>query len=473
MRCLFFCMLCAALFVTSFRAVADGPHWQVPNPEYDPGKEDEKKKKDKKDKKNKKNKKNKKDKKKPQRGDPPKLSSTSGMWGNYDSNPGDFLKMDDTCIKYYERHCAILYDGTYGYGLEIGVPSPAKKPKTKEEMRRWFYLLIMQRCAQAMREVDQYLPCPDSLPMWHEEVTREKMVQYATRTWVLASKLPAEDAKACLEFCVKAYTDTVRFSNDLRNPRMPRWLAELAKKNKDVATLLDQMAAEKDEKKKGELKKEWWKAAGNAAGFGKGFADRKLLAKAYTTFRLITGDIPLCVSDAEVRMAQALVEIGPSVIPFLLRDPARNNPNVQRAVKALIQTIKSRYNLNNDLISMNPTAQNVTDLLRQIAAKPLDMGAQARRRALESMGPKAWDHLVRLAKSEAPEVQKEALRMLRTFTRKPEPATLEEIKAGVAELLAAEKAKEAPPPKPLDLNPTLTKKDDGKEPVAPPEEEEE
>jgi uncharacterized protein YukE len=440
MRGPYLSMLCVILLAGGFRAAADGPHWQVPNPEYSP--ED-------------------KDNEKPRTreivvGGRRIVVPLRSSGADYKSNPGDFLGMDDACIKYYEQHCALSYaDGREGFGFRLD-PAKAGKKRTEEEARREFYLLIMQRCAQAMREVDRYLPCPDSSPLWHEEDLREEMIKYAQRTWVLSMKLPPAEAAACAEICAKAFTDTVRFWGDLRNPAAPRWLADMAKDNQEIAKLLEQMESEKDTAKAQELRAKWARAS-NAA-FRSATTD---LRKEYTTFRLVTGDIPICVSDAEMRMMEALVGMGPCVIPFLTRDPALKNPRVQRAVQALIETVKRRWNLNRDGISTNPTAQNVADLLRQIAAKPFAAESQAIRRALESMGPKAWDHLVRLAEAEPPNVQKEALSLLRAFTKKPTPATLEEIKPVVAELLAAEKAKEKPPEPPptIGLGPTPAQKE--------------
>ena len=462
MRCLFFCMLCGALFGTGFRAVADGPHWQVPNPEYNPDEKDEKKKEE-----------------KPKtrtiiiKGKkyvvPVPVRSGFGRGGDYKSNPGDFSRMDEACIKYYESHCAISYQrGAVGFSRFVGVQKPAKK-RTKQEMRRDFYLLIMQRCAQAMREVDRYLPCPDSYPLWHEEALREEMIQYAQRTWVLSTRLPPADAAACAEYCAKAFLDTVRFSMDRRSPQGPKWLVDLGKRDQDIAKMLEQMAGEKDPKKQQKLRTAWMQRA-----YGKNQASLQDVRKQYPTFVLMTGDIPVYISDAELRMAEALAKMGPQVIPYLNRDPSLRNPRVRRAVQAMIETMRQRWNLNRDGISMDPTQKNVTDLVRKYAANPYAGTSQPFRRALQGMGPKAWDHMVRLAESEPPKVKQETLRLLCAFVGKPVSTKLEEIKVLVAKRLEAEKAKEKPPEKPstVDLKP---KKEEKKPPVpvAPPEDEEE
>ena len=438
-------MLCVALFMTVFSALADGPHWQVPNPDYDPERE---------------------------RGGDANVPVSKR---DYRTNPGDFLQMDEACIKYYEIHCSM----SYTTGLVTWPPPknvrPGKK-RTKEEMKRDFYLMIMQRCAQAMREVDTYLPCPDSFPLWHEDTLREEMVKYAQRTWVLSTRLPAADAAACAEFCVNAFLDTVRFSETLRGPKVAGWMAAMKKRDQEVAKLLDQMANEKDPAKLTALRAKWTQLTSTSKR-----ALEANVCRNYLTFRMITGDIPVCVSDAEMRMVEALVGMGPRVLQFFdARNPALKNPRVMRAVQAIVETMKKRWNLNLDGVCMDITAPNVTELLRKYAASP---NTRKYRSALKDMGPKAWDHLVRLAEVEPPKVQRAALNLLRAFTNQRVSTTLEEIKPVVAKLLAEEKAKENPPeattpPKPtekIDLDPTK-KPDQGEKkpevPVAPVEEDE-
>jgi len=422
MRSTFSWMLCVALFITGFRAVADGPHWQVPNPEYNPEDKDKKKRR----------------KKRTQR-------TRESFQSGYKSNPGDFLRMDEACIKYYENHCSISYS-TGKTALSFLLRNQPAKKRTKQEMRRDFYLLIMQRCAQAMREVDRYLPCPDSYLLWHEEALRELMVQYAQRTWELSTRLPPADAAACAEYCAKAFLDTVRFSTDMRGREGPIWVASMGKRDQEIAKLLEQMAAEKDPKKLLELRRAWLKHNGLSRTDTRAMLQN--VRERYATYVLVTGDIPVSISDAEVRMAEALTKMGPQVIPYLKRDPSLRNPRVRRAAEALIETIRTRWNLNRDGISMNPTQRNVTDLLRKYAAHPGADTSLPFRRALEEMGPKAWDHMVRLAQSEPPKVKKEALRLLCAFTEKPDTTKLEEIRSVVADLLAAEKAREERPAKP-------------------------
>jgi hypothetical protein len=74
--------------------------------------------------------------------------------------------MDQVEIEFYQRHMQV----TSG-------KQPVNLAGMKSKLE--IYLYIMRKCAQAMREVDDYLPCPDSFPLWHSEAGRALMVHFS------------------------------------------------------------------------------------------------------------------------------------------------------------------------------------------------------------------------------------------------------------------------------------------------------
>ena len=160
-----------------------------------------------------------------------------------------------------------------------------------------------QRAAQAMREVDTYLPCPDSFPLWQSEESREKMVEYAKATWIKSAQLPPELALACAEICLECYFDTVRFSDDTANKKLPQGLAEALEASKKLTDLRDAMLNEKSAQKRMDLHREWMKLLTKASRM------RSDVARAYGTFGMNTGDIPLLVLQRSHRI-EAVREMG-------------------------------------------------------------------------------------------------------------------------------------------------------------------
>lgn len=425
---------------------ADGPHWHVPNPDNDPyRKEEEEGRKAEQEKKKEEEKKAGEEgrRKVPGRTTVVPAFPLARAWGNtdYDQNPGDFAALDQACIRYYEKHCSISFQyGATGYVGVFRDPKKAAQPQqlSDPQKKRRFYLLIMERCAQAMREVDTYLPCPDSFPLWHTEELRDKMVQFAQRTWIRSTQLPPDYAAACAEFCAQAFADTVRFDDDVQSRRVGGWLAEFMALNKELAKLLEKMADEKDPAVKLKVQQEWRLKASKAYAlvFRSGG-----LGNAYPTFKLVTGDIPVLVSGAAQRMMEALIQMGPGVIPCLQRAQGRNNSRVAQALDATAEMIRKRWNLNADGMSLMPTTSNVLDLLRWVARRPGSLEAQVAQKALQQMGPKALAQLVRIAENENLDLKEEALVLLRMMLKKPSWTTLAEIRSEVEAMAAAEAGK--------------------------------
>lgn len=270
---------------------ADGPHWQIPNPrnEYEMQQA------------------GKKVLALPAADGGALGAKGRGIASSPMVNPGDFFAMDDKTIAYYEQHCAIKYGND----------------------KQKFYLLIMERAAQAMRELDTYLPCPDSYPLWHSEEGREHMEEFAIDTWVMAAQLAEPLASACCDFAVLAYIETLRFRDPGDRPAVVTQFLELNNKLRDMC-----VAA----------------AGGAQAG---SFGEWRKLAKspeavrlmravreAFSTFGMMTGDIPAAVSDAQARMDFAMMRMGRPMLAALQRGLGKtNNPNIQKALRSLIERL--------------------------------------------------------------------------------------------------------------------------------------
>jgi hypothetical protein len=434
--------LSALVVVCCACAWADGPHWQAPNPDGDPYTDDEDAAKDAAEKREAERKKTEEaKKKKPGQVVLPPGFTRFGGWGHqdYDVNPGDLLALDKACIQYYERHCAISYESGAlrrfvartgpGGVRQLQPAKPAPNLSEKEKKKR-FYLLIMERCAQAMREVDTYLPCPDSYPLWHEEDLRAKMLEYAQRTWVRSVQLPPEFAQACAEFCARAFVDSVRFDDDVKSRRLGGWLANLVALNQQLTQLLQKMDSEEDTQKQMLLRRQWSQLAAQAMGL---IAQNGGLGPTYKTFSLVTGDIPLCLDDAAQRMRCALVEMGPSVIPHLQRAAGLTNTKVRQIVQVVVDHIGKRWNLNAEGANLNPTAGNVLEHLRWIKTKPGSHEAKVSERALQEMGTPGLVRLISIAENEFIGERETALAVLRGLLGQPATATLDELRKAVAE----------------------------------------
>lgn len=382
---------------------ADGPHWHVPNPDGDDTTFD-----------NNPDGKRPADPKAPPAGKNPLPGVGGGGAGNgqqdYMHNPGNFMTMDQPCIGYYERHCVIKH--------------------AKDDLK--FYLLIMNRCAQAMREVDTYLPCPDSFPLWHTEELRELMLVFAHRTWVRSTRLKREYAEACAKFCVQCYFDTVRFGNPAQDNQGGK-LKDAAEGNKKLQALLEKMSNEKDAAKRQAL----WKECTGALG-----ASKAQLAQALVTFKLMTGDIPPQVSDAESRMVDALVEMGTIVLGPLGTESAGKSAAVQKAARTVTELIRHRLS--------NPAKQeaslsNVLEQLRWLSEKPGSAEAQAALKILKAMDSGGIENLIRIAENETLNMKAVALKALSSVSGKALGSDLARWKSYLEELRAAKN----PPPQPV------------------------
>ncbi|MBE7462095.1 MAG: hypothetical protein HS116_01265 [Planctomycetes bacterium] len=341
-----------ALSLWGIQALADGPHWHVPNPdseEYSDGDETK----------------------------PPAVPAGGGGAANaknadWAKNPGNFFLLDQPCIDYYERHCVIKYN--------------------KNDLD--FYLLIMNRCAQAMREVDNYLPCPDSFPLWHTEELRELMVVYAQRTWQRSTQLKAPLNEKCAEFIVQCFTDSVRFGDDARRNALDAKVKQFFDANKELQKMLEQAAMEKDNAKKQAILKEW--IAKGRDGLNKTGLSKDL-AKTFATFKLVTGDIPMQVDEAEARMMEGLSKMGSIVIPYLQKGTQDKNPQVQRQCWAVLQMIQAQFAAP---ATGKPTMSGVLDQLNWIEHKPGSPEAARALKVLKNMGDEAIKHLIQIARSE-------------------------------------------------------------------------
>lgn len=426
----------------SFVARADGPHWQVPNPDGEPYRqeEDQARQKAEEQKKAAEKKQETEKKKGGVRVLPPVGFANPRAGSGHDLNPGDFITLDEACIRYYEQNCAISFDNPDRNPLVwMGGPKKAAPNLTLEEKKRRFYVAIMHRCAQAMREVDTYLPCPDSYPLWHEAEGREKMVEYAGLTWVRATQLPQPYADACLKCIAECYVDTVRFSDDAQGKRLPGNLKPLVELNNQLAGLLAKIDAEPDVQKKAVLMTQWRMAA--AQVYRLAFSGNPLAA-AYASYKLVTGDIPLSVGEAESRMMKAIVEMGPSMIPYLTNAPHKGNVRAMKAVATAIELIRRRALAAAPTEPSGPVFANtstVPDLVRWIERKPNSEEARAALAHLKRMGPGAFPHLLRIAENDALGLKKTAAGLLAQLLERPAGTPFSELKRLAEERLTAEK----------------------------------
>jgi hypothetical protein len=355
--------------------LADGPHWQVPNPdgpdEESPGDGEEKKKDEPK-------------KKLTQKEEMEQRVRAMMSAAGHDSNPGNFLKMDEPCFAYYmvNMHIAMAKGNN-------DVASTYKQ--------------IVQRAAQAMREVDTYCPCPDSSPLWQSEEKRAKMVEYAKRTWVLSAQLKPELAAMCADVCVENYLDTVRFSDDAKAKRLEGLLKKALEQNKKIAELLLKIDGEKDERKRAELLMEWRRMQGGRDGL-------VAVSREYKTFALITGDIPILVDDALVRMVTALSDMGYPALSALQKHLNHPNKTVQTCVKNLSDIIISRM--------AQPTLPNIEQHLRTLERLPRTLAANVATRSLKEMGNLAIPLLIEIAEREKSPLKSAACSALETITFK-------------------------------------------------------
>jgi hypothetical protein len=256
----------------------------------------------------------------------------------------------------------------------------------------------MSKCAQAMREVDMYCPCPDSHPMWQTEELREKMVEYARKTWIKSTQLPPELAAACAELCVDSYVDTVRFADDAKEKRLPNRVKALWDANKIIADVLFRYALEKDPQKQRGLMGQWLKEAGKIR---MGSSD---LATAYETFREMTGDIPVMNNDTQARMVTALSEMGYLALARLQFHENHKNVAVQKAAKNLSDAIRARL--------AKPTLDNVAAHLKQIQQAPNSPAATHATSALKAMGNDAVAPLIQVVELDLLSLKKPALEAL-------------------------------------------------------------
>lgn len=276
-------------------ASADGPHWQLPNPwtEYEMENEG--------------------------RPRPPKVTEVAdggrfqkGLKTSPLVNPGanGLEGMDDKCIAYYEEHCAIKYPGN------------------KSE----FYLMIMDKAGQVFAEVQDYCPCPDSYPLWHSEEGREFMRWAAQQTWVASTKLPQKDAQACAKYIATYYVTALRFSND---PDMVKKMKEFLDYNAKCAELVDKIGKETDKGKIAAATAEW-----RAFAKGAGMRTTAAAIKDLDGVKYITGDIKYIHEMTINNMSQAIINMGPSVLPALAEAMKTGGPAVQKAVWLIADTIK-------------------------------------------------------------------------------------------------------------------------------------
>ncbi len=378
----------AALAILAASARADGPHWHVPNPDGDetsPGD----------------------DKKKPEKDGIDKIRGMAPM--QPDHNPGNFLEMDAACSAYYRTHCMLF---------------PAKG-------QRELYEQIMLRCAQAMREVDTYCPCPDSFPLWKTEETRARMVEYAKATWIKSSRLKPELAARCAEICVECYVDTVRFADDARARRLPNDVKAFFDLNKQQGEILQKLQNENDPAKRAKLEMEWRRSNGVTRSHD--------VARVYHSFKMLTGDIPMMVDEAQARMVLALMQMGPIVLPPLRNATRHANVTVKTAATNLIAMLEK------NLAQVNMS--NVVLHLRQWAQAPNSNAGRASAQALKAMDEAAVPILVQIAGQDTLELKKEAVAQLQAITGRPFGGDMELWKAYAASLRprAAEKKPDAPP----------------------------
>ena len=381
-------------------ARADGPHWQVPNPDGEDYTLE-----------------NTPDGKPPAA--PPK--GGGGKGGNnedYRRNPGNFMLMDKDCIDYYERHSVIKHDGN----------------------NLAFYLKIINRCAQAMREVDHYLPCPDSFPLWHTEELRLLMLEYAKKTWIRSTQLDRKTAEECAKLAVQCYIDTVRLSTGVKENTLAAKVKQFWDGNQELTRILQKMDEEKDPGKKKALMDEWRQKGKN--GLNKLGLDKDVAAFV-TTFKMMTGDIPMLVEDAETRMAGALYEMGTIVIPYLQKFSADKSPRVQNAAQELIKSIQK------EMVTprlRKPTMSNVIDQIRWIKDKPGSPEATAAIKVLKDMGPEGWDELVNVAENKNLDHKQAAYSALASATGKGFGQNAERWRAYIQEERDKAKPKDAAKP---------------------------
>ncbi|MCZ7647036.1 MAG: hypothetical protein M5U26_17560 [Planctomycetota bacterium] len=378
----------------STKALADGPHWHVPNPDSEDYSEE--------------------DGEKPKPPEGPKPAGGGRGQNNQDwaHNPGSFFMLDQPCIDYYERHCVIKYNQN---DLD-------------------FYLLIMNRCAQAMREVDNYLPCPDSFPLWHTEELRELMVVFAKRTWQRSTQLKHPNNEKCAEFAVDCFIDTVRFVDEGRRGALAAKVKEFFDKNKKLQQMLEEMdKLSKTDPAKARAIQQQWVAEGrdglNKSGLSKD------VAKAFATFKLVTGDIPMCVDEAEMRVMDALAGMGTIVLPYLQKAAQNPNPHVQRQAWSVINMIQKQFQ---QPANVAPSYSTIIDQLKWIQQKPGSPEATRALKILKNMGDNAVKYLIQIAKGSDPAMKSIALGALATVTGRSYGQNLEKYE----EYLASKKAQE-------------------------------
>ncbi len=390
--------VCCLVFLAAPTLRADGPHWHVPNPD---GEDDETL--------------------GPENGGQKKVEVPVPKGGNatrfkgvgdWSKNPGDFFKMDQPCIDYYERHCVIKYSKNKG-NLD-------------------FYIKIMNRCAQAMREVDNYLPCPDSFPLWHTEELRELMVEYSQMTWQRSTMLDPKTAMACAEFCVQAYVDTVRFSEGRAKKNLAGGVQGLVDLNAKMVAILEKAANEPDKRKAQALITEW-RALAKGGG-----VNTKGLIKAFETFKMITGDIPIQVDMAEARMLEGLANMGTIVLRPLSKHLNSPNPRVRKAVQSVVNYIRSKLS---SPVNSAPTMSNVLTQLRYLQRKPGSIEANMAMKNLKNMGEAALPALVRIAENKNLGLSQLALNSMKVCSKKNFGLSLDKWKAYALELDTKAKTK--------------------------------
>lgn len=393
-------------------AVADGPHWHVPNPDgdedftFDPeqGGNDSGKK----------------------VANPVVAGGDGGGGkaglGDWDKNPGNFLEMDQKCIEWYEKHCVIKFSQNKG----------------KED----FYIKIMNRCAQAMREVDEYCPCPDSYPLWHTEELRQLMIGFSKLTWQRSTQLDRKTAEACAEFIVQCFVDTVRFGDNRRRKAFAGDAKAFVELNDKLVAALRKAAQENDPKAQKALLDEWRQLHAGSA-FVKIPKD---LTDALTTFAMITGDIPVQVDEAEMRMMDGLANMGLIVVKYLNKYTKDKNPDVVRSVYTVLGYIQKKMTTPQ---MVAPNMSNILTQLRYLKVMPNAPEGQLAVKQLKLMGDRALPTLVRIYDNENLGLKDYALAAMGMASDKGFGRNIEKWRAYAKEIEEKEKTarpKEEPQP---------------------------